>query len=199
MRSAVIYRFYPTRQTLNEQKVAIMNNRKSIRLKGYNYTASGAYFITICTKNHVHVFGEIVDGKMGLNGNGETVRAEWIKTSVMRSNIEIDEFVIMPNHLHGIIVINYECSISHRPVVRERFGNPTPNSIPTIIRGFKSAVTSRLNKKNKRPGFILWQRNYWEHIIRNEQSMNQLREYINTNPLRWRDDCFHGESQPSFK
>ncbi len=168
-------------------------NRKSIRLKGYDYSSPGAYFITICTDNHKYLFGDIVDGEMNLNKTGQIVHSEWFKTETIRLNISLDAFVIMPNHVHGIIIIKNDMSVLHpdtmnqgtmhcAPATIEKFGKPTSNTIPTIIRGFKSAVTNRLNRKNNTPGLKLWQRNYWEHIIRNDKSMNKLRDYIATNP-----------------
>ncbi len=82
-----------------------------------------------------------------------------------------------------------------RALTVEQFGKPASNSIPTVIRGFKSAVTNRVNKKNNTPGLKLWQRNYWEHVIRDDESMNKLRDYIATNPKKWKPDCFHIDNQ----
>ncbi len=180
-------------------------HRRSIRIKGYNYASSGAYFITICTNKHEQLFGEIVNGKMELNECGKIVQSEWIKTGILRSNIEIDAFIIMPNHIHGIIFIHDDSGVMHHghghrdPTYRaqtEQFGKPTSNTIPTIIRGYKSAVTSRINKINNTPRVKVWQRNYWEHIIRNDQSMNHLQEYIQNNPIKWHTDCFYKKNQP---
>jgi REP element-mobilizing transposase RayT len=142
------------------------------------------------------MFGKITDGKMILNDTGKLVYSEWIKTGAMRTTVSLDAFVIMPNHIHGIIVIHsnsaaWQPGTGHRAPTIERFGKPTSNSVPTIIRGFKASVTNALNQRYNTPGFKLWQRNYWEHIIRDDVSMNRLREYIIFNPLKWKEDCFN--------
>jgi REP element-mobilizing transposase RayT len=166
-----------------------LHRRRSIRLKEYDYSQPGAYFITICAWNRECLFGEINDGKMHLNAYGEIVNKEWIRTANIRSNIELDQYVIMPNHLHGILVINGDCrGTLQRAPTREQFGKPVSNSIPTIIRLFKSAVTKTINEIRNTLGMPVWQRNYYEHVIRNEKEMNSVREYIGNNPLQWADD-----------
>lgn len=175
--------------------------RRSIRLKGYDYSQVGAYFITICAHNRQKLFGEIENGEMRLNEFGEIVQEEWLKTPAMRHNIETDEFIIMPNHFHGILIINPDngatvgarCIVplqrnsTHVPLV-ERFGKPTSNSIPSIIRGIKSAITKRVNVIRNTPGFPVFQRNYYEHVIRNDGDLNRIREYIINNPANWETD-----------
>lgn len=119
-----------------------------------------------------------------MNRCGEVVREEWLRTSQLRPAIVMDEFVVMPNHLHGILIITNSrgtCNV-------RQFGKPTSNSIPTIIRLFKSAVTKHLNELRGTVGVPVWQSNYYEHIIRNERSMNHIRQYIANNPLRWTSD-----------
>ena len=229
------------------------HHRRSIRLKGIDYSLPGAYFITICAQNRECILGGITDGKMCLNEYGKIAKNEWLKTAEMRNNIELDEFVVMPNHVHGIIVItdcmgvfgnpvrygavrvgtmrrgtmhraptitrcspvDVGCSPTdaygvdtqrvsgdthgarantRRDVVRERFRKPTSNSIPTIIRGYKSTVTRQINELlradtvRRAPAKTVWQRNYYEHIVRNEDDLNRIREYILNNPLNWKED-----------
>ncbi len=182
-----------------------MHERRSIRLQGYNYTQPGYYFVTICAHDRECIFGKIVDGQMILNEYGKIVETEWMRTAQMRANVNLDEHVIMPNHLHGIIVITdagrgalqraptnrYQDSrrgtLQRAPRV-EQFGKPVSNSIPTIVRLFKSTVTKQINELRKTPLAPVWQRNYYEHIIRNEDSLNRIREYIIHNPLRWMYD-----------
>jgi len=197
-----------------------IHHRRSIRLKGYDYSQNGAYFITLCAQDRRPIFGKIVNGEMQLSPFGVIVRDEWLKTSEMRKNIEMDEFVVMPNHFHGIIVIDdgdIRRDAMHRvqdkeestgtqdfstgtlqraptsaPTV-ERFGKPTSNTIPTIIRGFKAAVTKQINTIQINSGVYnmperIWQKNYYEHVIRNEISLNKIREYIMSNPLNWKED-----------
>jgi putative transposase len=162
--------------------------RKSLRLKGYNYKQAGAYFVSICTLNRACLFGNIISEEMVLNDAGRIVADEWIKTVEIRNNIDLDEWVVMPNHFHGILVINECRGTARRAPTVEQFGKPVPGSIPTIIRSFKSAVTKRINELRNSPGAKIWQRNYYEHIIRNENELNQIREYITNNPLKWEFD-----------
>jgi len=117
-----------------------IHNRRSIRLKGFDYTQAGWYFITICTKDRIELFSHIEDGKIILNKLGEIASSEWLKTEELRSNVELDEYVIMPNHIHGIVhIVDGDCKgTMHRtptiPKQIEKFGKSVPNSIPTIIR-----------------------------------------------------------------
>jgi REP element-mobilizing transposase RayT len=171
-----------------------IHHRRSIRLKEYDYSQAGAYFITICSCNREHMFGEIVDSTMVLNEYGKIVNTEWLKTPEMRPNIELDEFIIMPNHFHGIIIINdVRRGTMHRAPTIEQFGKPTSNTIPTIIRGFKSIVTKQINIMRNTPGFPVWQRNYYEHIIRDDESYIRISEYIKNNPIHWDKDDYYGE------
>ncbi|NQU66398.1 MAG: transposase [Candidatus Marinimicrobia bacterium] len=172
------------------------HHRRSIRLKGYDYSQPGAYFVTMCTQNRKMLFGDVVGGEMNLNDYGKLVELEWFKTEKMRTNIRLDAFVVMPNHLHGIIVID-DCwgtehrapTVLHSPTI-EQFGKSTSNSIPTIIRGFKSAVTTQINAMRHSPGTKLWQRNYYEHIIRTERELQRIQQYIVENPLKWENDKY---------
>lgn len=173
-----------------------IHHRRSIRIKGYDYSQEGYYFITICTHNKEHLFGKITDGVMELHEYGQIVKTEWLKTPEMRPNIKLDEFVIMPDHFHGIIIITNRClDTMHRvpttdniKKTMEQFGKPTSNTIPTIVRGFKSAVTKQINIIRNSSGVPVWQRNYYEHIIRNEESYIRISEYIKNNPKNWKED-----------
>ena len=166
------------------------HHRRSIRLKGYDYSQPGAYFVTICVYNRACLFGDVAEGEMRLNAFGEIVHQEWLRTADIRPNVELDAFVVMPNHIHGIIILHDDGrgTLQRAPTKTERFGKPTPNSIPTIVRLFKSATTKRVNEMRRTPGVPVWQRNYYEHIIRDDESMNRIREYIAQNPLRWHLD-----------
>lgn len=164
-------------------------NRRSIRLQGYDYSRAGAYFVTICTQDGECLFGEIGDGAMRLNDAGKIVAAEWLNTAEIRAEIELDEWVIMPNHVHGILVISGR---GDRPVHKgDRPVAPTgpkARSIGAVMAGFKSVVTKRVNELRRTPGAKLWQRNYWEHIVRDEIDLHRIREYISNNPGRWEMD-----------
>lgn len=166
-----------------------IHHRRSIRLKGYDYTQAGAYFITICSYQREHVFGEVVNGEMRLSAWGEIARAEWFKTAALRDNVELydEEFVVMPNHIHGIVWL-HEVGTRRRRVPTEKFGKPVAGSIPTIIRAYKSAVTYAINGLEKSRGGAIWQRNYYEHVIRNEKELNTIARYIYYNPFNWQLD-----------
>ncbi|TXI42407.1 MAG: hypothetical protein E6Q59_00855 [Nitrosomonas sp.] len=205
-----------------------LHHRRSIRLPGYDYSQAGAYFITICTHDRAPLFGKIVDGVMMLNAAGNIVNEEWHKTGQIRHQIALHEFVIMPNHIHGIIQLvgarctrpdcphaNCTCPNGIQPnemhvdsdeqTARIQPGRvqraptvPSPTSIiqptPTVgdvVRGFKSSVTKRVNALPGISGQRVWQRNYYEHIIRNEDAYLKIAEYIQTNPQRWETDTYH--------
>ena len=150
---------------------------------------AGAYFITICAYNRECIFGDILEEQMRLNRYGEIVNSEWLKTINMRRNLMLDAYIIMPNHVHGIILISDFDSRSRGTLQRaptfEHFGKPVSNSIPTIIRLFKSSATKQINALRGTPGIPVWQRNYYEHVIRNEYHLSEIREYILNNPLKW--------------
>ncbi|NCC26025.1 MAG: transposase [Deltaproteobacteria bacterium] len=175
---------------------APQRNRRSIRLQGYDYSQAGAYFVTICTQNRECLFGEIENGEMRLNDAGRMVADEWLKTAEIRDEIELDEWVVMPNHFHGIVVVTACRGTARRAPTMERFGQPIVGSVPTIIRSFKSAVTKHINELRQTPGMKLWQRNYWEHIVRNEPELNRIREYIHNNPAQWEMDKLYGHGAP---
>jgi len=160
------------------------HHRRSIRLRGYDYTAPGAYFITIDTHGGLCIFGEIACGVMRLNDFGKIANAEWLKTPSLRPGIALDEFQIMPNHMHGIIVINDDKQPDHIPAI-EQFSKPVIGSIPTIVRAYKSAVTYHINRIRNAPGAELWHSNYYEHIIRDIYELSRIRKYIRNNPLQW--------------
>ncbi|NET41654.1 MAG: hypothetical protein F6K15_06855 [Okeania sp. SIO2B3] len=172
------------------------HHRRSLRLRGYDYSQAGAYFLTICTYNRQTLFGEIIDGKMQLNQLGEVVAEEWERSAQIRQEIELDYSVIMPNHLHGIAIIhnvesNDRVGANGRSPLRMK-----PRSISSLMTGFKSVVTRRINRiryhgEQLTTSAPVWQRNYYEHIIRSETSLNQLRQYIIENPLKWKIDQLH--------
>jgi putative transposase len=161
-------------------------HRRSIRLRNYDYALAGAYFVTMITRDRRCLFGDIVDGKMRLNHCGQTVEDEWEKSARVRNEIELDAFIIMPNHVHGIIVITdaSERATSRSPL---HYG-PAKRSLGAFVGGFKSAVTKRICEVRELPGGLLWQRNYFEHVIRNDESLQRIRQYIHDNPARWEFD-----------
>ena len=165
--------------------------KNSLRLRGYDYSSVGAYFVTIVTWQREMLFGDVVDGEMVLNEMGQIVRNEWECTPIIRREVELGAYVVMPNHLHGIVIINDSGNISTvgatgRSPLRPR--GPKPKSLGAIIAGFKSSVTKRINTLHNSPGVPVWQRNYHDRIIRNEREMSRIWDYIESNPARWDDD-----------
>lgn len=165
-------------------------DRRSIRLPEYDYTQSGAYNITICTHARTRLFGEIVDGALCLNRFGEVVEECWREIPDHNHPAELDAFVVMPNHIHGIIVLGQRGpgrgTACRAPT--ERFGEPVPGSLPTLLRSFKSAATTRINQLRGTPGGRVWQRGYYERVIRNERELSAVRRYVVDNPLKWELD-----------
>lgn len=176
--------------------------RKSIRLKGYDYTTEGAYFITIVTCNRESLFGEIHDGEMVLNDYGRIVESTWHGLVNHNSNIGLDEFVVMPNHVHGIIVVFEPVGAGSQPACeigagfslrKERSGaqrtrEPAPtrkSSLSEIVRQFKTFSARRINALRGTPGVPVWQRNYYDHIIRSDRENEEVAVYIANNPANW--------------
>ena len=135
------------------------------------------YFITMCTQERQCVFGHVVDGGVHLNGHGKIAEICWQAIPQHFPHVTVDAFVIMPNHIHGIIAVGARHAVPLRPQV-ECFRKSVNGSIPTIVRSYKSAVIKRINESRATPGLPIWQRNYYEHIIRNEKSLDRIREYI---------------------
>uniref|UniRef100_Q3AU66 Transposase IS200-like domain-containing protein n=1 Tax=Chlorobium chlorochromatii (strain CaD3) TaxID=340177 RepID=Q3AU66_CHLCH len=180
-----------------------IHHRRSIRLQGYDYSQSGFYFITIACQDRICRFGYVENGEMVLNKYGIVAYNEWVRLRTRFPNIELDVFQIMPNHMHGIIVLN-EISVEDvgagfTPAQNNALSNiragasPAP-TVSEIVGTYKSLVANGCLKiyttKNETMG-KLWQRNYYEHIIRNEQSYQSFSEYIINNPAKWEDDTFY--------
>jgi putative transposase len=149
-------------------------HRQSIRLNGYDYSTSGAYFITICTHDREYLFGDIVNEKIELNIFGEIARSHWQQLSQHHPNIIMDESIVMPNHLHGIIILESS--------------TVGTKSISEIIRGFKTFSAKAINKERGLRGVPVWQRTYYDRIIRNELELDRVRQYIINNPCNWDAD-----------
>jgi putative transposase len=151
----------------------IDRRRRSLRLQGYDYSQAGAYFVTICTRNRIALFGEVTNNDVRLNRTGMIVKETWDALPAHYPNIALDSFVVMPNRIHGIILLGDESG--------------PQRGIPEIVRGFKTYSARRVNEsRDKRDA--LWQRGYYEHVIRNEKSLDRIRGYITSNPARWADD-----------
>jgi len=170
------------------------HHRRSIRLKGYDYSQMGAYYVTIDVQNRACLFGEIVNYELVLNEAGKMVHLHWALLPERFQNIELDVYQVMPNHFHGIIVINEPVGAS---LVDALYSRPT---LGDIIGAFKSITANEYIKgvHNKSwPQFykLLWQRNYYEHVVRDEKDLNRIRDYIQSNPANWDED----EENPNYK
>lgn len=164
-----------------------IHHRRSVRLRDYDYSGDGAYFVTICVAGRECLFGEAAGGVVRLNDAGLVVAECWQAIPDHFPQVELDEFVVMPNHLHGII-INDGRGTACRAQIEESFGGPVAGSLATIIRSFKSAVTKRINTLRDNPGVPVWQRNYYERVIRHDRELDGIRQYIADNPAKWETD-----------
>jgi REP element-mobilizing transposase RayT len=164
------------------------HHRHSIRLPDFDYSQPGEYYITIVTHERQHLFGKIVDFEMQLNDLGKIVMDCWSTIPDHFTNVDLGEYVVMPNHFHGIIHIiddNGRGTIYRAPTV-ERFGHPVAGSIPTIIRTFKAAVTRDAGRVLNISG--IWQRNYFERVITSDHEYEIIEAYIANNPANWLTD-----------
>ncbi len=164
-----------------------IHHRRSIRLKGYDYAQAGAYFVTLClhggwlkkdgmtsAENRL-LLGNIVGGQMLLNDYGTIVQKRWEFLKNYHEQVNLDEFVVMPNHFHGIVVLNDQNKVS----------------LSKLIRQFKTYSAIQINQLRKMKGVPVWKRDYYEHVIRNEKDLTRIREYIMNNPAKWSDDTFY--------
>ncbi len=162
-----------------------IHHRETIRLKNYDYARNGAYFVTICAKEREPLFGEITDGRMIVNPIGEIVESVWNELIDHYGDIALDAFVVMPNHIHGIIVLSDSDWAGFKPaptIKTKRHG------LSEIIRGFKTFSSRSINAYRNTTGAPVWQRNYYERVIRNQTELNQTRQYIMDNPTKWAYD-----------
>ena len=180
------------------------HHRRSIRLADYDYRQNGAYYVTVCTHERECLFGEIdAEGAMRLNEWGEIVQEEWERTEIVRANVSLDAFVVMPNHVHGILVIMgvdgpgaraQEGDPPGRPYTSSTRGEyqhptgPMAGSLGALLGQFKSITSKRINALRATPGWTIWQRNYFERIIPDEHKLNNARRYIENNLARWAED-----------
>lgn len=177
-----------------------MRQRQSLRLRGYDYSQAGAYYVTICTHNRACLFGEVINGEMVLNPVGHIVESEWKRTEDIRKDVVLDAVVVMPNHVHMIV---FCVGADRRPPTNHPSGGPqsaptTLRSNPTtvlgnIFKGFKSATTVKINQHRQTPGTPVWQRGYYDHIVRNDDDLNRIRQYITDNPMQWALDAENPE------
>lgn len=159
-----------------------VHHRRSIRLKEYDYSQYGYYFVTFCVQNHMEYFGVIENGQMVLNQYGKIVEKCWNELPNHYGNCGLDEYIIMPNHFHGILILDENPNGQCRGGVTPPLQNQT---LGQTVGFFKYRTTKLINEICNTPGKQLWQRNYYEHIIRNENELFNIRRYIQNNPLEW--------------
>jgi len=181
------------------------HHRRSTRLPAYDYGQAGAYFVTICTQNRECAFGEVVDGEIVLNEPGRMVETVWRELPQHYPGVEVDTLVVMPNHVHGIIMLvragpracpdnpGRSWGVSGQPQGVAPTGATGAMSLPDVVHRFKSLTTARYRRGVLQDRWLpfpgrLWQRNYYEHVIRNEEELDAIRQYIADNPLRWAED-----------
>lgn len=152
------------------------HRRRSIRLPEYDYAQPGAYFVTIVTHDREFLLGTVAGCEVQLNNCGEAVRHAWLELPQHYPCVCLDEFVVMPNHVHGIVVIGSAPNASRRHRLSE------------IVRGFKTFASRRVNGIRATPGVPVWQRNYYEHIVRDNPEFDRVRAYVAANPARWSSD-----------
>jgi len=167
-------------------------SRRSVRLPGFDYSKIGMYFVTVCASERRCIFGEVRDDETVLSSIGQIVSACWIEIPHHFPNVKIEAYVVMPNHIHGILTIhsNWKGAGSQEKLAApmESFGKPTPRSIPTIVRSFKAAASRHSRESGYVKGESIWQRGYYEHVLRNTREYVEVTNYILQNPARWADD-----------
>ena len=156
--------------------------RRSLRLPGYNYSWPGAYFVTICTHEKQNLFGNITDSSMKLNPYGEIVQLCWKDIPYHYPEVNNETFMVMPNHIHGIIILQDDQRAGLKPAPTKRY------ALSEIVRAFKTYSSRGINELRNSPGKSVWQRSYYEHIIRSESEYQKIGEYILYNPSKWETD-----------
>ncbi len=173
--------------------------RKRIRLRNYDYSAAGAYFVTVCAAERKPLLGAVAAGGMRLSPWGEIVERCWLETPAHFPRAELDEWQVMPNHFHGILVIKSHAlalgpgASEGLPEIKAQFGKPVADSLATMIGAFKSAVTKCIGRHEGARGLAVWQAKFYDHVVRDDAAMNRIREYIATNPMRWHLDRHNPE------
>lgn len=159
-------------------------SRKLNRLNKYSYSINGHYYITVCTQNRREIFGIIENDHIIINQYGEIVKNTWFKIPEHFHNVELDEFIIMPNHIHGIIIINNPVGTGHALSSNDK--NTKNNNLSVIVESFKSTITKQINQINNNE--FKWQRSFHDHTIRTTDSLNNIRKYMLNNPATWNAD-----------
>ena len=168
--------------------------RNSLRHPTYDYTRPGAYFITLCAYKGNALFGQIVDGVMQLNPLGQIAHQAWLDLPKRHPHLSVDPFVIMPNHGHAMLWIHTDTTETGTP---RQYAKPIAGSVSTLVNAYKVSVTKQAIHAGLIPGPPLWQRNFYDRIVRDERELVNIQEYIRTNPVRWLTDQLHPDASPN--
>lgn len=166
----------------------ILAHRRSIRLPGRDYSWPGTYFLTICTAQRKSILGRIEHGAMRENVLGRLVRAHWMEIPGEFAGVELDAFAVLPNHMHGMIHLHRKVAANEEQYKRAEFAKPQTGSIGWIVRSFKARVTWEARQVLQRPQFVVWQRNYFERVVRSGNEYEDVFRYICDNPRDWDKD-----------
>jgi putative transposase len=171
-------------------------HRRSIRLRDYDYRSPGSYFVTIVTHSHARLFGRIENGEVHLSPAGIIARDTWLRIPILSPWITLDEWVVMPDHLHGILHFGNAPLLPNPKASRENEGPARPRGAPSgslgaIMAQYKGTTGGRINKLRGLPGARIWHRDYYDHIIRHQDSLERIRRYIRLNPIRWETSRKH--------
>ena len=164
--------------------------RRALRLKDYDYSQAGAYFVTLCTHLRECIFGSVDRSILRLSDAGLVAKQIWNELPVHYPRVSLDAFIVMPNHVHGVIMFSDEDRfVPKEPMERTpQPGRVKMHALPEIVRAFKTFSARAINKHRHSEGESVWQRNYYEHVVRDEKDLNRIRQYIADNPARWSED-----------
>ena len=193
--------------TIGKDQTDHWRNRRSIRLQEYDYSQPGVYYTTVCTRDRECLFGNVLDGQMPLNEAGQIIQSVWNGLPQFYEGIELDVFIIMPNHVHGVIVLRAVVGAIHESPLQSIRESSAPIPITDrrqmllskVIGRFKMVSAKRINGLRQSRGSALWQRNYYEHIVRGDESLKRIRQYIIDNPAQWESDRENPAVTPSQK
>lgn len=174
-----------------------IHHRRSVRLPTYDYRQTGVYFVTLCGFQRACLFGELQDGSLQLNEAGTIAQEVWLEIPQHFPHVELDEFVVMPNHLHGLLVLVASSTPDSSDV--PSLPGPLSRSLGAVVGAYKSATSRRINTWRGTPGVPVWQRNYYEHIVRSDEALVSIRRYIADNPHYWAEDEENPERSSSIR
>lgn len=171
---------------------------RSLRHQHFDYTSAGAYFVTICAAHRECLFGEVTNDSVHLSPLGQIAHDTWPALFSKHSDAALDAFVVMPNHVHAIIWLQpLDAPASDRETHARAFGDPIAGSLSVLVGAYKSSVTQQAKTRRILVTATPWQRNFYDNIVRNDEALARIREYVRTNPSRWLDDKLHPTAPPN--